>query len=92
MTFEHQMRMVNLLTRVGWEIRYAVYGEQRGTVSHDFTLRRLRETANEIVDYLLFIDEAPLDGKIHERASGSAVMVRELAAPGRAANYRIRLI
>jgi hypothetical protein len=42
MTFEHQMRMVNLLTRVGWEIRYAVYGEQRGTVSHDFTLRRLR--------------------------------------------------
>jgi len=27
MTFEHQMRMVNLLTRVGWEIRYAVYGE-----------------------------------------------------------------
>ena len=78
MTFEHQMRMVNLLTRVGWEIRYAVYGEQRGTVSHDFTLRRLRETANEIVDYLLFIDEAPLDGKIQ----GSSGFAEKFASAG----------
>jgi hypothetical protein len=78
MTFEHQMRMVNLLTRVGWEIRYALYEEQRGTVGHDFTLRRLRETANEIVDYLLFVDEAPLDGKIQ----GSAGFAEVFAAAG----------
>ena len=78
MTFEHQMRMVNLLTRVGWEIRYALYEEQRGTVGHDYTLRRLRETTNEIVDYLLFADEAPLDGKIQ----GSSGFAKVFSAAG----------
>ncbi len=75
LTFEHQMRMVNLLTRVGWEIRYALYEEQRGTVGHDYTLRCLRETSNEIVDYLLFVDEAPPAGKV-QGSSGFAEDIR----------------
>ncbi len=78
MTFEHQMRMINLLTRVGWEIRYALYEEQHGTVGHDFTLRRLRETTDEIVDYMLFADEAPLAGIVR----GSSGFAETFAAEG----------
>ncbi len=78
LTFEHQVRMVNLLTRVGWEIRYALYEEQHGTVGHDYTLRRLRETSNEIVDYLLFVDEAPLHGVV----KGSSGFAEIFAAAG----------
>jgi len=78
LTFEHQVRMVNLLTRVGWEIRYALHEEQHGTVGHDYTLRRLRETTGEIVDYLLFADEAPLAGVV----KGSSGFAETFAAAG----------
>jgi hypothetical protein len=78
LTFEHQMRMINLLTRVGWEIRYAEYEEQHKAVSHEFTLRRLREMAAEIVDYMLFVDEAPLEGAVR----GSSGFAEKFAAEG----------
>ena len=52
LVFDHQMRMMNLLTRVGWEAR----------VSSD--PEALREHAKEFVDYLLLVDEAPLPGKV----------------------------
>lgn len=55
MVFEHQGRMMNLLTRVGWEIRVAVF-ENRA----DFSKGSLRDAIDEFVDYLLFIDEAAL--------------------------------
>jgi hypothetical protein len=58
MVFEHQMYMMNLFTRVGWEIRVA---SQAG---HKPGGRLLRDTANELVDYLLFVDEPPLTAKI----------------------------
>jgi len=52
MVFDHQMHMTNLLTRVGWETRYDKRFDVRGA-------------AKEFVDYLLFLDEAPLEGRIH---------------------------
>jgi hypothetical protein len=58
MVFDHQVQMINLLTRVGWEIRFALYDH------HDLTDRLLKDDSKELVDYLLFIDEAPLGGKI----------------------------
>jgi len=58
LVFEHQMHMINLFTRVGWETRWALY-EHRS----DFVVR-VREAANELADYMLFIDEAPLGEKI----------------------------
>jgi len=64
MVFDHQMHMINLLTRMGWDTRLALY--QRGDVSHS-----VREDAKALVDYLLFIDETPLPGKI-EGTSGFA--------------------
>lgn len=50
---EHQVQMLNLLTRVGWEARI---GADAG--------RPLEQAAAEVVDYMLFIDEAPLPGPI----------------------------
>jgi hypothetical protein len=58
LVFEHQMHMINLLTRVGWETRWALY-EHRS----DFAVR-VREAAHELADYMLFVDEAQLGGKI----------------------------
>jgi len=58
LVFEHQMQMMNLFTRVGWEIRVASHaGRKPGA-------RLVRDTANELVDYLLFVDEPKLTAKI----------------------------
>ena len=56
LVFDHQMRMMNLLTRVNWEARYGLYEHSPGLST------RLRDAANEFVDYLLFVDEAPIHG------------------------------
>jgi hypothetical protein len=69
MVFDHQMHMSNLITRLGWEIRAAQSDAQHSRLADLSPL--LRETAEEFVDYLLFIDEAPLSGAI-EGASGSS--------------------
>jgi hypothetical protein len=79
MVFEHQMHMTNLLTRIGWEARYAEFIDQAkssGSVetrseSPAATVPVLSDTAKEFVDYLLFVDEAPLPSRI-EGASGFA--------------------
>jgi hypothetical protein len=60
MVFNHQTRMTNLLIRVGWEFRVARHG-QSGTFA---TTAPLQEMVNELVDYLLFVDEAPLPGRV----------------------------
>ena len=64
MVFDHQMYMMNLFTRVGWEIRASSHDEG-GKPDADL----LRETAEELVDYLLFVDEPPLTARI-QGASG----------------------
>jgi hypothetical protein len=71
LVFEHQMQMMNLLTRIGWEAR--VLDFRRGKT--DDQLRRsgddpsdqavsLEDAAREVVDYMLFVEEAPLHGPI----------------------------
>ena len=67
MVFEHQMHMINLFTRVGWEVRFSLYQDaknQSPSRSKDATARLIRETSRELVDYMLFVDEAPLASKI----------------------------
>ena len=64
MVFDHQMRMINLLTRIGWDARFALY-------EHLDVSKVLHDDAMDLVDYLLFIDEAPLPAKI-EGTSGFA--------------------
>jgi hypothetical protein len=67
MVLNHQTRMTNLLTRLGWQWRIA---------SHDFPTRssippQVRDTANELVDYMLFVDEAPLPSPVRGSSSFS---------------------
>jgi hypothetical protein len=54
LVFDHQMRMMNLLIRLGWEARIL---EDDGR-----TTAVLNDVATEVVDYMLFVDEAPIDG------------------------------
>ncbi len=68
LTLEHQAKMLNLLTRVGWEAR--IGGKEAG--------RTLEQAAAELVDYLLFVDEATLPGPI----TGSSQFAQVFAAKG----------
>jgi hypothetical protein len=73
LVFNHQLRMMNLLTRIGWQAR---------TLAHDgrseaAIVTALRDTANETVDYLLFVDEAPLSG-----VAGSSGFTESFSARG----------
>jgi hypothetical protein len=56
LVFDHQMRMSNLLTRLGWEARVAEHDRRPDAAG------ALDRAAVEVVDYMLFVDEAPLDG------------------------------
>jgi hypothetical protein len=69
MVFEHQMRMMNLLTRIGWEARVAE------TVESSISMQ---DAAKEVVDYLLFVDEAPMNDSI----KGSTSFAAEFSAEG----------
>ncbi len=64
MVLDHQARMTNLLTRMGWEVRAALYQEEKTGRGNDITERVLAQDARELVDYLLFVDEAPIPSGI----------------------------
>jgi hypothetical protein len=64
LVFDHQARVINLLTRIGWEVRLAE-AERRDVAALS------RNAARELVDALLFVDEAPLPPGI-KGASGFA--------------------
>jgi hypothetical protein len=67
MVFEHEMHMMNLFTRVGWEVRFSLYQDQTNqspSNGHDATARLVRDASRELVDYMLFVDEALLTSKI----------------------------
>ncbi len=84
MVFEHQVRMMNLITRAGWETRIALAD------SHSIT-PRARTALNELADDMLFVDEAPVKGEIsgtsgfaevlHRNAWGPPPIVRAVRCP-----------
>jgi hypothetical protein len=61
LVFEHQMHAMNLLTRAGWESRAALHDSKPLPA----------ETLTQLADYLLFVDEWPISGRI-EGSSGFA--------------------
>lgn len=67
MVLEHQSRLLNLITRTSWEARI-------GTAVG----RPLSEAVEELVDYLLFVDEQPLPGPV----TGTSAFTRTFAAGG----------
>ena len=69
LVFEHQLEMMNVLTRVGWEYRIAA-AEARPSAN-------LERTVEDAVDYLLFVDEARI-----ERVRGTAGFAEAFEALG----------
>ena len=65
MVLAHQVRMTNMITRAGWEARLAAAAPGADATA------RVREAASELVDYLLFVDEAPFVGAM-QGSSGFA--------------------
>jgi hypothetical protein len=53
LTLEHQATMLNLLTKLAWDARIGADAS-----------RPLDRAAAEVVDYMLFVDEAPLPGVV----------------------------
>lgn len=74
LVFDHQMYMTDLITRVGWEVRCALYDK---IPAREFNAL-LHDSAKELVDYLLFIDETPLPGPVH----GASGFAEKFAAQG----------
>ncbi|HUE85690.1 MAG TPA: hypothetical protein VMO26_06395 [Vicinamibacterales bacterium] len=67
MVFDHQMRAVNLLTRLNWEARVAA---SDGTI--DFTSGALQMLAHDVADYFLFVDEVSPPARLTPRAGFAA--------------------
>jgi len=63
MILDHQVRMTNLLTRVGWETRIALDRQDKSPQEKEAVARLIAADARELADYMLFVDEAPLPGK-----------------------------
>jgi hypothetical protein len=76
LVFQHQTRMMNLLTRIGWEVRIAK--AEAGSSGTAAAAAAAETTAKEVVDYLLFIDEAPLPGPI----AGTSGFTEQFAVRG----------
>jgi len=63
MVFDHQLHMMNLFARMSWETRAAEAKPDAKTL--------IDAVAHEVVDYMLFVDEAPLPARV-EGNSGFA--------------------
>jgi hypothetical protein len=74
MVLNHQTRMTNLLTRLGWQSRIAAHD---GSKASGLPLQ-VRETAHELVDYMLFVDEAPIPVPV----GGASAFVKDFPAKG----------
>jgi hypothetical protein len=66
MVLEHQTHAMNLVTYLGWEARVGA------------SSARIDRIVRELVDYFLFVDEAPLP----RRVEGSSAFARQFAAGG----------
>src|SRR5215475_4537944 len=72
MVLTHQAHMTNLLTRIGWSSRIAAYEQAEGASNH------LSADVRELVDYMLFVDEALLPGRI----DGTSGFAQQFAVKG----------
>jgi hypothetical protein len=71
LAFDHQMKGMNLIARIGWEARVAEFAAENGGsaaalpkgVADDAPIP-LADAAREVVDYFLFVDEAPFPSPV----------------------------
>lgn len=86
LVLEHQTHVTNLLTQPGFEIRHALHHQDvmnetfKDPVGYrsESTLRRIRQAVEELVDYLLFVEETPLPKPFR----GSSRFTETFAAQG----------
>jgi hypothetical protein len=86
MTLEHQSRMQNLITRVGYETRLALESQAAiNRMTHDpgegmseSTVHRINSAVEVLLTYMLFTDEAQIDAPI----TGTSGFTSEFAAQG----------
>jgi hypothetical protein len=83
MVLDHQVHMTNLLTRLGWEARIDASMARRAqmpspSIDVDTVSPRVAQAADDLVDYLLFVEEEPLAGPI----AGSSGFARQFSARG----------
>jgi hypothetical protein len=86
MVLEHQTRMTNLITRVGWEIRMALSDQtalnqalkEPEDYIGDSARRRIDNAAEALLKYMLFSDEALLEAPVR----GTSSFAREFEARG----------
>lgn len=86
MVLEHQTRMTNLITRVGYETRMALHEQQAINKSlgepedklSDSARRRIDNAAEALLKYLLFADEALLDSPVR----GASTFAKDFEARG----------
>ena len=71
MTLEHQARMTNLLVRIGWDARIALYDKKWDDA-------QMNSEIEQMVTYMLFADEAPLKGPV----TGVSTFTKTFAARG----------
>jgi hypothetical protein len=73
LTLEHQTRMTNLIIRVGWDTRIA---QAEGKLEE--SKAKLDADIEDMVGYMLFTDEAPMNGPI----KGVSTFTKTFAARG----------
>lgn len=86
MVLEHQTRMQNLITRVGFETRMALASQtainealkRPADEGSESTTRRINGPAEVLVSYMLFVDEVPLEGFL----TGTSTFAAEFAKQG----------
>lgn len=75
MVLNHQAHMANLITRIGWEVRTVLFRSAADGAAFD---ELIRDSAEEVVDYMLFVDEPPLAFPV----SGSSGFTEQFSALG----------
>jgi hypothetical protein len=86
MVLEHQVKMHNLITLANYQAKIALHyarainkalGEPENTISES-TARRFQGPAEDLVKYMLFVEEAPLS----EPVQGTTTFARDFTARG----------
>lgn len=87
----HQTQMHNLITLTNYKTRLALYAEAAKSKSDglaadaplsDGARQQFERPAEQLLRYLLFVNEAPLSASGTERIEGSSTYAREFAARG----------
>jgi hypothetical protein len=86
MVLEHQTRMSNILTRLGWETRMALHSQvemnrilkRPEDELSESAERRISSGVEEVLGYMLFVDESPLT----EPVTGTSDFTKVFASRG----------